>query len=93
METKILPVLEKAIEIIPIDKMDFQPNDKLNPLIWLAYHAVNGPFVYLKGVEHTILTQSLFDSFKLDWKEIKDPKILLNYSSEFRKFLSEFKEK
>ena len=78
METKILPVLEKAIEIMPIDKMDFKPNDKLNSITWLAYHALNGPYIYLKGVENTILTQSIFDSFKLDWKGIKDPKVLLD---------------
>lgn len=93
MEDNIQPVLEKAIEIIPIDKLDFKPNKNLNSIKWLAYHALNGPYYYLKGVEQTVLTQEIFDSFKIDLKDINNPEILLNYSSRLKSFINGFKNK
>lgn len=89
----ILPVLEKAIEIIPVDKLDFKPNEKLNSIKWLAYHSLNSPFYYLKGVEQTTLTQELFNSFKIDLKDIDNPEILLNYSSRLKAFINELRNK
>ena len=93
MEDNIQPVLEKAIEIIPIDKLDFKPNKNLNSIKWLEYHALNGPYYYLKGVEQTVLTQEIFDSFKIDLKDINNPEILLNYSSRLKSFINGFKNK
>ncbi len=93
MENEIHPVLEKAIEIIPIDKLDFTPNKNLNSIRWLSYHALNSPYYYLKGVEQTILTQEIFDSFKIELEDINSPEILLNYSSRLKSFINDFKNK
>ena len=93
MVEDIQPVLEKAIEMIPIDKLDFKPKENLNSIKWLAYHALNSPFYYLKGVEQTILTQTLFDSFKIDLKDINDLKILVNYSSRLKSFINAIEKK
>ena len=93
MENDIQPVLEKAIAIIPIDKLDFKPNEKLNSIKWLAYHSLNAPYYYLKGVEQTVLSQEIFDSFTIDLKDITDPEILVNYSSRLKSFIIELKNK
>ena len=93
MEDTIQPVLEKAIEIIPMNKLDFTPNNKLKSIKWLAYHSVNSPFYYLKGVEQTILTQETFDTFKIDLNDITNPKILLNYSYRLKSFINELTNK
>ena len=93
MKDNIQPVLEKAIEVIPIDKLDFTPNKKLNSIKWLAYHALNGPFYYLQGVEHTVLTQEIYNTFKIDLKDLTKPDILLNYSTRLKSFINELKNK
>lgn len=93
MEDEIHPVLEKAIEIIPIDKLEFTPNAKLKSIKWLSYHALNSPFYYLKGVEQTVLTQEIFNSFKIELEDITSPEILVNYSSRLKSFINEFKNK
>ena len=88
MENDIQSVLEKAIEIIPIDKLDFKPNDNLNSIAWLAYHALNAPYYYLKGVEETILSQDSYNTFKIYVKDITNTEILLNYSSKLKNFIN-----
>lgn len=93
MENKILPVLEKAIQIIPKENLDYKPNNKLNTIKWLAYHSLNGPFVYLKGVEYSTLSQELFDSFKLDLKDIDDSSLLLEYANKLRSYIKELRNK
>ncbi len=84
MENEILPVLEKAIEIIPIDKLDFKPGENLKSIKWLAYHSLNAPYYYLKGVEQTILTQEIYETFKIDLENINNTEILLQYSAKLK---------
>lgn len=93
MINDILPILEKAIEIIPKDKLDFTPNKKLNSIAWLSYHSLNAPYYYLKGVEQTVLTEKIYHTFEIDVKEVTDPKRLLNYSSELKSFIKELHNK
>ena len=93
LNDQILPVLEKAIELIPNEKLDYKPNKKLNTIKWLSYHALNGPHVYLKGVENTVLTQDIYDTFKLDLKDIRDSKQLLDYAKGLKGYIRDFRNK
>ena len=85
MLNKILPVLERAVGLIPADRMDFKPNNKLNSITWLGYHALNGPYVYLKGVESNVMNKEIFNSIKLELNDIKDPNQLVEYAIGFNK--------
>jgi uncharacterized damage-inducible protein DinB len=93
MINKILPVLEKAIAMIPEDNLDYKPNEKLNTIKWLGYHALNGPHVYLMGVENTVLTPEIFNSFKIDLKDITKTKQLVEYSNKLKTFIVNFQKK
>jgi uncharacterized damage-inducible protein DinB len=92
MMNNILPVLEIAISMIPEDKMDYKPNTKLNTIKWLSYHSLNGPYVYLKGVEHTILTSEIYSSFDLYLKDISSSKQLVDYSLRLKTYVEKFQK-
>ena len=88
-----VPVLDKAVELIPSDKLEFKPNNNLGSIKWLAIHAYNGPYVYTKALQLGKLTHSDYKEIDFDGKNFNTIKDIQDYANRFKRDLNDLSAK
>lgn len=91
-QNQILSTLQESLSIVPDSALDFKPEGDLNSLKFLFYHVVNGPFIYLSGLQKKEFTEEDFKAISFDFKNMTSFKDLLEYYNTFYSFIDNLKE-
>lgn len=92
IQNQILCTLQDSLSIVPDSALDFKPEGDLNSLRFLFYHVVNGPFIYLSGLQKKEFTEADFKAISIDFKKITSFKDLLEYYNTFNSFIDDLKD-
>ncbi len=91
IQNHILSTLKESLLIVPNTALNFKPEGDLNKLKFLFYHVVNGPYIYLSGLQKKEFTADDFKAISLDLENITNFKDLTEYYNTFYAFIEDLK--